>query len=239
MSTILKALQKLEKDKASRQTKMPELTGAITHSLHRRKTSPPWVLPLSISMAALISILVTYAVMGGFSRSVFPALKPNNYTPKFNSPLTPQSSNTLMPEQKPAKPESSMTRRMTPSGLANKPLSIPKPPSSHEIPSNQHKAATVQQPEPDIPAQQTSSDLTNERKVQQEIHVSTPQPHLKVSGIAWQKDSSSRIAVINGISLIEGGSIEGARIKEIFQDKVRVSHNGKEFDIYLGKDQQR
>jgi general secretion pathway protein B len=60
-----------------------------------------------------------------------------------------------------------------------------------------------------------------------------PKPRLKISGIAWQQDSASRIAVINGAAVSEGGNVDGAKVEQIFPDKVRFSQGGKAFEISL------
>jgi general secretion pathway protein B len=60
-------------------------------------------------------------------------------------------------------------------------------------------------------------------------------PTLKVTGIAWQKDSTDRVAVVNGTSVSEGVMVEGARVEKIFQDRVRFSFDQQTFDISLGR----
>jgi general secretion pathway protein B len=60
-------------------------------------------------------------------------------------------------------------------------------------------------------------------------------PPITVSGIAWQKDNSARLAVINGTTVAEGGMVEGARVQEILPDRVHFSFNNREFDIYMKK----
>jgi len=64
---------------------------------------------------------------------------------------------------------------------------------------------------------------------------STPLPTLKVTGIAWQKDNSSRLAVINGSTVAEGGTVEGARVEEIYPDRVRFTMGKRGFEVPLGK----
>jgi general secretion pathway protein B len=60
-------------------------------------------------------------------------------------------------------------------------------------------------------------------------------PNLKVTGIAWQKDSASRLAVINGSAVSQGASIDGAKVEEILPDRVRFSVGQRNFEISLGK----
>jgi general secretion pathway protein B len=60
-------------------------------------------------------------------------------------------------------------------------------------------------------------------------------PVLKVTGIGWQKDNADRLAIVNGKAVSEGAVVEGARVEEIFPDRVRFSFNDKAFEIPLGK----
>lgn len=56
---------------------------------------------------------------------------------------------------------------------------------------------------------------------------------IRVSGIAWQDEQGARRAVVNGFLMQEGGSVSGAKITEIFRDRVRFSQSGSIFDVYL------
>jgi general secretion pathway protein B len=56
---------------------------------------------------------------------------------------------------------------------------------------------------------------------------------IKLSGIAWQEERRARRAVVNGFLMQEGGLVSGARITDIFQDRVRFSLSGKSFEIPL------
>jgi general secretion pathway protein B len=60
-------------------------------------------------------------------------------------------------------------------------------------------------------------------------------PVLKVTGIGWQKGNADRLAIVNGRAVSEGAVVEGARVEEIFPDRVRFSFNDKTFEIPLGK----
>jgi hypothetical protein len=56
-----------------------------------------------------------------------------------------------------------------------------------------------------------------------------------VSGIAWQQDGAARIAMVNGQTVTEGGTVAGARIMAIHRDRVQFSRNGEQFEILLEK----
>jgi type II secretory pathway component PulC len=61
-----------------------------------------------------------------------------------------------------------------------------------------------------------------------------PPPALRVSGIVWSEDSSQRVAVINGMPLSEGDSIEGVKVVQILPTRVRFLQNESPFEILLG-----
>ncbi len=57
---------------------------------------------------------------------------------------------------------------------------------------------------------------------------------LKLSAIVWHDDPSKRIAVINGILANEGSLVlPGIKVEQIFTDRVRLSQEGRVFDLPL------
>ena len=56
---------------------------------------------------------------------------------------------------------------------------------------------------------------------------------ITLSGIAWQDDRRARRGVVNGFLMQEGGVVSGARITEIYQDRVRFTLSGTYFEIPL------
>jgi general secretion pathway protein B len=56
-----------------------------------------------------------------------------------------------------------------------------------------------------------------------------------LSGIAWNKDSAERLAIINGQPTATGSSVNGVIVEEILQDRVKLSHSGRSFELLIGK----
>ena len=56
---------------------------------------------------------------------------------------------------------------------------------------------------------------------------------LRLSAIVWHEEPSKRIAVINGTITTEQSVIEGVKIEVIYPNRVRLSHNGRPFEILL------
>ena len=61
----------------------------------------------------------------------------------------------------------------------------------------------------------------------------TTPPSLRLSGILWHEDPSERRVVINGMVLTEGAVTEGVKVLEIHPTHVRLSHNGRPFEISM------
>ena len=61
----------------------------------------------------------------------------------------------------------------------------------------------------------------------------TTPPSLRLSGILWHEDPSERRVVINGMVLTEGAVTEGVKVLEIHPTHVRLSQNGRPFEISM------
>lgn len=229
MSSILKALQKLERDKETRKTREPDISSAIKMSDARKNEQARWLIPVVIASVAAVSILTTFSLMGGFSgtkqQSAPPVQQPSPQYPP--PPIAPSPDQTAPSASADAVPSpSQFARPALPSSVGTLPRpavpSLPAPQLSNE-PAAQVEATPAPPPPAAVP-QQPPPPLAESP---------VPRPKLEISGIAWQQDSSSRIAVVNGRSVSEGSSVDGARVEQIFPDKVRFSHSGKTFDMSL------
>jgi general secretion pathway protein B len=56
-------------------------------------------------------------------------------------------------------------------------------------------------------------------------------PSLKLSAIVWYEEPTKRFAVINGVISYEGSVIEGAKVVEIYPDRVRFLQNDRHFEV--------
>lgn len=54
---------------------------------------------------------------------------------------------------------------------------------------------------------------------------------ITLSGIAWQEERHLRRAVINGFLMEEGGEVQGAKIVEIRENRVRFNKGGELFEV--------
>jgi general secretion pathway protein B len=60
-------------------------------------------------------------------------------------------------------------------------------------------------------------------------------PSLKLSAIVWYEERAKRFAVINGVISYEGSVIEGAKVVEIYPDRVRFLQNDRHFEVPMFK----
>jgi general secretion pathway protein B len=206
MSSILKALKKLEDEKLERQTEYINLSTAILKPRTPQSGMQKWLWGGGI---ALLATLITLS-----------SLYIGNKSSKESSP--PHQVSLPAPEaiEKPAPPLRSTG--LTPAPALDARVQPPKSNSSpDEITSS-------------LPPQQRQLKASQENTVRTE-HPASDSVELTLSGIAWNKDSADRLAVINGQPASIGSSVNGALVEEILHDKVRMNLAGRKFDLFLGR----
>jgi general secretion pathway protein B len=213
MSSILEALKKLEDEKAGRRSGTGNIAAKVVKPGRRPGQKPKWLLPAGMAVVAAIAALFTYMLMGGFSTRINPVQATPPAPPRQPQQATEPSA---APVYTPAQPPVIVRNQDIPASPSSPvewqaPVTVAPPPQQVE-PANVGKPAEPSQPEA-LPGP----------------------PALKVSGIGWQKDNAERLAIVNGRAVSEGAVVEGARVEEIFPDRVRFSFNDKTFEIPLGK----
>ena len=236
MSSILKALKKLEEQKAPRPQYELDLSSGIMRERkagrHRR-----WVIPAGMAAVAIAAALTTYAVLT-LHQTGIGGNQPEVASTIIVPPLPPQPATALSPPAGIPAAAPSMkadTARPAVAGGAASATAVDGRPAPRPAP-RQQKSETPPRPEhsaaiaeiPTAPA--AASPPPPERSDNTSIQI----PHLRLSGIAWQKDSASRYAVVNGIAVSQGSTIEGAKIEEILPDKVRFSVGSRFFEVPMG-----
>jgi len=228
MSSILKALKKLEHEKAARKPDSFRidaeiLRGGSSHSFFSK----------GATLAAIALFLcgsgATYLFMKrqGVPEPVRPS-QTSTTEVKAGSPtavVLPPESDKSAPDPiphltTPLKSRSGFERAEPP-----KPSSRIKVPSLQLQPEKQTEGNKPRnehaEPKPALPAAAPPA-------------APTP-PLLKVHGIAFQDGGANGVAVVNGVAVSKGSIIEGARVEEIQKDRVRFSRGGEAFDIILDK----
>ncbi len=231
MSSILKALKKLEDEKSIRKPDSLKIDAEILRGDASRRFSP-----MGISLlAALLFICgsgATYFFMSSDTNNVKATLSdvapvdpPSPATAVSPDAERPHNLNLQADLPKPDKV-------VTASGIDNKLGNTP--PSSVTVPRLPAQAQPVQrirQPQEKRPvAAPQTTPATTTRPV-----APVMAPLLKVNGIAFQEESVDRVAIVNGAPVSNGSVIEGAKVEDIQKDRVRFSYGGEKFDVALGK----
>jgi general secretion pathway protein B len=217
MSSILEALKKLEDEKAAKKSGAGEIAGKVVKPKRREKPRPKWFYPAVMAMVAALSVLATYLFMGGSSQHkevVKNSPVQGNQIPPIPAaePVTPRSP-AIVPQERSIPPRKPVTQN------------DPKP-----LPATPKPAASIPKPvQQQLPTTQESSGP--EAKTDSKPRF----PQLKITGIGWQKDSANRLAIVNGRPVSEGSTIDGAKVVEIFPDRVRFSFGNQTIDITVGK----
>ena len=232
MSSILKALEKVEESHSTRRNLG---VGVLAKAGQHR---PSWVLPAAVLGGAAFAALITFAVMGGFSRSGQPVPGQAGVAP---SPQ-PQGAIGARPVSVVAPPLQTMPGELASNPKVILPLKAVKSvakvksPSAHApLPAAKRRQTPAARRATPV---RTSTRQTVSAKVTA-VSAAAPaapektRPRIRVTGIAWQKESASSAALVNGHAVQQGGTVEGLKVEEIFQDKVRFSSDKGTLDVPL------
>jgi general secretion pathway protein B len=210
VSSILKALRKLEEEKSRSREGTPDIARDILKRGPRRKAFP-WMTFASVAVLVLVFALTGYILMGKSEFPKPPQTQSIHEMPPAQSPAPAVSSS----EQK--NPLQAVSAPAPPTAAARKtPTKIPAGPAlSAEPKATPEPVKTAPAPRP------AAKEIVD------------PLPALTLTGIAFQEDRESRLAVINDLPVMEGTVIAGARVVEISEDRVRFNYSGRSFDVLL------
>ena len=212
MSSILKALEKLEES----QGLGSELAVIAVNSSAGR--TPSWVVPVGVLIGAIFAALLTFAFMGGFSRSIVPVRKV-----ELSVAAGPKVELSVA-----ARPKVELSVAARPKvTAAPMPPTLPQATRSH---ARRH-AAAVSAKRP-VHLSRSHAPKAPARGI-----VSMPRPaapEIRVTGIAWQKEAASSAALVNGRPVQEGDMVSGLKVEKIFSDKVRFANDKGSLDVPLG-----
>jgi hypothetical protein len=228
MSSILKALKKLEEEKSLRKDdKEINVTSEILKPPAEKKSIVKLLWVFSIIAVAVIVILSAAL----FRKSATTDEARSRLIPVMSrlstSVTTPPPAASVLPRE----PEVKKVAIPSPSTLPALKLDSSRPAVT---PTRKESRTLPELPNaPVFPVELPKTAITPKNEPPHR----TPPPSdvtLTLSGIAWHKDSSDRLAIINGQPAATGAVVNGAVVEEILQDKVRMSLSGKTFELVLG-----
>jgi general secretion pathway protein B len=213
MSSILKALKKLEDDRATRRPDELKINSEILRTDDSRHFSSTSMIVTSLLLIACGSG-ATYMYM---KRDNAQEIKP--FASDINTEqlppavvIVPSNSKQSAKTAPPKKQQTTIPAKTIPAVSTSKtakPVVASKP---------SEKVITTVSPNvspPSVPVK--------------------PFPVLRVDGIAFQDSTTESVAMINGVPVSNGSLIEGAKVEEIHKNRVGFSYNGEKFEIHLGQ----
>ena len=218
MSSILKALKKLEDENNARTPDSLKINAEILRGGNSSRHSS-----LGILSTALLLFLCGGVVMYFF-------MKPDGKKPVTASSPAPVES-TLPGASVPVAPILQPTQSTPVITLRHSPAA-----------SDKHTSAAVKAGinKPLLQmnaAKHPLAPATSRRGEQAESPIVPARPLVRVNGIAYQ-DGSDSVAVINNVAVSRGAVIEGIKVEEIQRDRVLFSYGGEKFEVSLGKSNQ-
>jgi len=217
MSSILKALKKLEDDKAARPAGSLDIGADILRGYTPQRFSLTGV-TLVATLLFVCGSGVTYFYMKRAIVQQPPPVTPAASGIAPHQPQRLQTGSRPEPRQAPA------------AGSQNRHKAVASPVAARP----RRVYPTAQSPRKEA-ATETKRPGTEE--VSHQPASSAPQgaPVIKVNGIAFQGDGAGSVAVVNGVPVANGSMVEGARVEDIQKDRVRFSYGGEKFEVTLGK----
>lgn len=228
MSSILKALKKLEDDKITRRPNELKIDAEILRSDNSPRFSPAAVILGAVLLLAGGSG-ATYLYMRQYKAPVLVDSRPT-VTSRLNTPPVPRVS-----EIKTEQP--SVAEVVVPA----------KQQKSTEVEAlKRHQQQTSDKTLPADAAPKTvqkkvavkSAGQTQETKTTSPTPPSSSLkivPALRVNGIAFQDGATDNVAMINEMALTSGAVIDGVKIEAIHKNRVAFSYRGEKFEILLGQ----
>jgi hypothetical protein len=230
MSSILKALKKLEAEKSTRRPDSIRIDAEIL-----RGDVPGRLSPLGVILTALLLFVCGGAATYFFLKqdAAQLSLKRDAATPVV--PTERITAETIVPAARigkttvtPATPEKSGP---TASAVQKLPSNQAPPPGPMPGSSAKSRAGRTLL-RPPVTAGQATAPVRPAQPALERPPV--PAPLLRVTGIAFQ-DGVDSAAIINGVQVGKGSMIEGVRVVAIERDRVVFSLGGENFEIALGR----
>jgi general secretion pathway protein B len=230
MSSILKALKKLEDEKTSHSPESLKIDSDIL----KGSPEPRRMSPFSVLLACVL-------IFGGGAGAAYFTMKGNTTRP---AAVPPQAVTTVTPvivpppavaTPQPAKPAQPVAKAVA-APIQKKPVvaavqTKPKPQKVTAVaakhPASKPSGATAQRIS-EKPLKIADQSTKNELP-------SVSMPTLRVNGIAFQNNSADSMAIINGVPVSSGSTVEGATVEEIRRDRVVFQKSGEKFEIKLGQ----
>lgn len=204
MSTILKALRKLEQDKLREGKGRSEIAFDILKTSPRSRRIPAFPALATGAVLVLAAAALLYLA------------------------VAPQPAN-VASDKPAAAASSSIGTAGKDGGVAEPPVRLPETvPEPEQAPRAETKRVTKAA---QASIAEAADAVPPSRPVAEQGRAA--EPRWVVSGIAWQEVGDQRLAVINGLPVMTGTAIDDATVVAIEKDRVVLSSGGEEITVAL------
>lgn len=233
MSSILKALKKLEDEKTARRPDSLNIDAEILRGNGSRRMSLPAICLVAIIVfvcgggAMYVYMRPATGTIAGQQTAASGQPQSESHSPSPALPAAPVTA------QKPINAGSAEKTVLPPQAVENKEqpkTDLPKPSPTVSL-ASPAKPRPVQPIMPSKTKQVVAVPAIQAIKPPEQHPAA---PSLKVNGIAYQ-DGGDSVAVVNGVSVSIGSIVDGARVEEIRREMVRFSYGGEKIEVALGK----
>jgi general secretion pathway protein B len=225
MSSILKALKKLEHERSGRFPDSLKIDSDILRGTDSSRSVSTFTLVLLFLLVfgggaavALFFMKETKELTTTKPQPVITARSiPSPVSAPVISPETLPAEIVVVPARKEPSGEASRKQQQKRALAGNSADSIVKKPTKAAVSGTSNK-----------PEEATEA-------VKKGLPAATTIPTLRVNGIAYQNSSADNMAIVNGTPVSSGSIIEGATVEEVRNDRVLFQRNGEKFEIKLGQ----
>lgn len=227
MSSILKALKKLEEEKNRLQEPAGDRSVA-KDILKPNRDSRRTVFWLSLVCLFALVVIATLSALLLAKRAPRneagnPVIAPATSPPAPSAAGRPAPPVTAGDDRQTLIPESPKPAPAVRQQAILSPGHAPGPPTE-----------AVPRTLPELPVPPAGEQRAPQDKTQPDVIPVPAETRFTLSGIAWNKDSAERLAIINGQPAATGAVVNGFTVEEILPDRVRLSSRGKTLEIFLG-----
>lgn len=228
MSSILKALKKLEREKSRQRDDHVDLARDIFRGGERRR-GPDWITVIItgvVVLSVVVVILLVLRQMEGVERvgkDRAPAAVARPATPSPGAAANASVVEELIDQRRPQVRAPQELRRPS-AGKSVRPATAVIPPGSSEAQVVEEVLAP--------PATLSGSPPTMSAPLSAPTYSPAP-PGLFLTAIVFQEEREARIAVINDLPSMEGSLVEAFGVEEIHVDRVILSRDGLLYELRM------
>ena len=215
MSSILKALKKLEQEKVLRGERTVDLALDIHRGTPRRQGGSP--------VFIVVVILLLVIATAGAWVLITPDGKNQQPLPGGGDVAIPPQPVAVLPETSPV-PRPAAPAEPLPAAIQETPVAKVERNNAGVVAASPSLPVVAPKNEPRPSAAATRESARSQLR---------QFAGLKLTGIVWQEEASSRMAIIDDLPVMVGTAISGATVVEILTDRVVLSHDGRMSELLL------